>query len=454
MSEAVVSKATIQLEAQQAKLDRDLDEAERKAKSSGEKMENSLSLGGLANKLLGAFAALGAAEASFKGVGAAASIMRGDVEAAEGAIRSIPFGVGPAVGALIDLHRVLNQDTEATARLRAEWLELGRTVGDTQPFDSALEFLDKIQRDIAELTTGTKQDPLFAEFQVHRRELDDQVAALATLRIELERYVSESEQANVRLEKLDLANSVRALRDGELGRGALGLLGVSTFSFGIADDLTQMNLLVDALREAGITATTSDKAFEQIESTIEGINQQARELEQQVGRLGNLRREQEAEEARAREREQQILALEREDAFEQAARRRIALLEEESQFEKERMRIRFELEDRLANNSSIIARRLIREEAELRLRAVDERFEAEVKRAAGIFAPGFHERGRERERDLRASTFTTEEFTRLTGGGAGGGRQEVRDPEVKRAIEEVRDAVLRAVNNPGIGVFG
>lgn len=132
MSDSVISKLSIEVEAQQSKLDRDLDQVEKKAKSAGAKAEESLSLGGVASKLVGVFAALGAVEAGFRGLTAITAVLDGDLAGALESLERMPFGIGPAIGAARDFFEVISGSREEAERLAAEWAKVAGEINNAQ----------------------------------------------------------------------------------------------------------------------------------------------------------------------------------------------------------------------------------------------------------------------------------------------------------------------------------
>lgn len=132
MANNVLSTLSIQLEAQQQKLDRDLDQAENKAKRSGEKMEGSLSLGGAASGLLKAFALLGGIEAGFRGITAFSELLDGDLASALDSIERMPFGIGPVVGAARDFFETVTGSREEAERLAKEWGKVAQNIKTVQ----------------------------------------------------------------------------------------------------------------------------------------------------------------------------------------------------------------------------------------------------------------------------------------------------------------------------------
>lgn len=166
MSDSVISKLSIEVEAQQSKLDRDLDQVEKKAKSAGAKAEESLSLGGVASKLVGVFAALGTVEAGFKALTGVTKLFSGDLEGALDTIEQMPFGIGPAIGAARDFFEVISGSREEAERLAAEWAKVATGIQNAQAKidafkksqdESGLSDTDKLNLDIAEANEQNRQ---------------------------------------------------------------------------------------------------------------------------------------------------------------------------------------------------------------------------------------------------------------------------------------------------------
>ncbi len=160
MSESLLSTLSIEIEARQAKLDRDLDQAERKAKQTGEKMEGSLSLGGVADKMVKVFAALGTIEAGFKGLTSLTQMFSGDMESALDTLESLPFGMGPVIAAGRDFFEVISGSRAETERLAAEWAKVASEINNAQANvekliesqqEEELSPLQKSNRDINEI---------------------------------------------------------------------------------------------------------------------------------------------------------------------------------------------------------------------------------------------------------------------------------------------------------------
>ena len=139
MSDTTLSVLSIKLEAQQSKLDRDLDQAESKAKRSGQKMEGSLSLSNAASGLVKVFAALGTIESGFKAITGVVQALDGDLSGALDTIETMPFGIGPAIAAARDFFEVISGSRKEAERLAAEWAKV------TSQIREAESLVDKLK---------------------------------------------------------------------------------------------------------------------------------------------------------------------------------------------------------------------------------------------------------------------------------------------------------------------
>lgn len=423
-----LSTFTIDLEAKQNKLDRGLDEAEKKAKRSGDKMEKSLSLGGLAKTMLNVVAAAGAVEAGFRVAGAASAAFQGDTEAMEQSLRSIPGGVGAAIGAMMDLHDILDQQGEAARATIDAWNELGSTISDTATNERAASLIEDLEQKLAKLQ-GMDVGPDEMRVRKSTRAIQEQVDAVNGLTVELGKLVESSGGQAIALEKPNLENTLKALKNFEFGKALSGTVNLATPSLGEFDRLAQFEAVIDALREAGIEAKTSTGAFAALQDRFEELKSQSSELESALDELQDAQ----------------------EKADTQERRRRIELLREENDFERRLMELKFEEQDQLAEASSDKTKKLIREEFDLRRQQAEqeqaerERQEREriermqdARRARSERIEEFEDRQSQRDRFVEGRGIETAEFSRTVfQGGQMGNVQEVKDPEALNELNQV-----------------
>jgi len=170
VSDGVLSVLSIELEAKQGKLDRDLDRAEQKAKGAGEKMEGSLSLSKVAAGMVGVLAALGTIEAGFKSLTGVTQLFKGDIEGAFEAFEQIPLGIGPAIGAARDFFEVVSGSREEAERLAEEWKKVAGEINNAQ---AEVEALIEAQADAGktDIDRSNERAQRFNELMRERRDL-------------------------------------------------------------------------------------------------------------------------------------------------------------------------------------------------------------------------------------------------------------------------------------------
>lgn len=404
MSDSVLSKLTVELEARQAKLDRDLDEAEGKAKRSGERMEESLSLGGLAAKLVGAFAALGAVEGSLRSIDGVVKLMEGNAAGALEAFERMPFGIGPAVQAGHDLYDTLTGSREESERIVAAFANLPDLIRTSQAEAASL----------AQLLAGagTRDQQAVAGINQRSSEINEQLLALDKVIGQLNRFASDRASGG-------------------------GFGGGPEFGATSLDDAP--SAIREALEEAGIAARTVGDALRKL-----------RDERQFLLSLGLANRERGLEDLRAQALEQRN---------QQADRRNAA----RNPFEAERQALEREFGELIKGALSDALARELEQELEKRLREVTQR-ERQAIRDSRFFDLEYRDgqaRRREerldrptpREPDPTVRTFSAEEFSRLIGGGTGK-KQEVEDRQGNGLLNQIRDLIQRSINTPSTPTFG
>jgi len=110
MARGEVGKIRVSVETRLNKLEAGLRQAEKRVEKSASRMAESGRKAGAAftDKLAKGFAMLAGIESAAKAVTAVSQAMRGDMEALDQTLRSIPAGIGPVIGALIDMHDELS----------------------------------------------------------------------------------------------------------------------------------------------------------------------------------------------------------------------------------------------------------------------------------------------------------------------------------------------------------
>ncbi|MEM6504802.1 MAG: hypothetical protein AAF711_04985 [Planctomycetota bacterium] len=172
-----LSRMSIRLEANDAQLNQELDQAERRAQRSGKKMEGDLSLGGAASGLVKIFAALGTIEAGFRSLTGASQLFAGDAEAALDSFERIPFGIGPAIAAAHDFFEVISGSREEAERLADEWGEVVNKIIEAQ------NEVDKLAADQADAdkTPLDKSNDRTARLNELNREYTEFINKLSTM---------------------------------------------------------------------------------------------------------------------------------------------------------------------------------------------------------------------------------------------------------------------------------
>lgn len=405
MADSVLSKLSVQIEAEQARLDRDLDQAERKAKKSGDKIEESLSLGGVASKLLAAFAALGAIEAGFKGITSVTQVLAGDLQSALDTIETLPFGLGPAIGAARDFFEVISGSREEAERLAAEWAKVAEEIKGAQ---SEIDALAKAQQ---EADTSAVDS-----IEQRRQRVQDAINQYTDLINQLKAFDA-AQRSGLRFE------------GGEQGPTAVrGFAGA------------------DVLKQIGIEAEDVDQAIRELRERIEkGLKTGTRAtledfLDFEASKKSrtddvNLQRRREQLQADGRD-----IALARLDALEE---RRKALIQAQSDLEREAIEDLYQ--ERLKR---------IDDELAARKRAQEEAFEDERRRAfeqsqrrVEQFKREQEQRAREakaeaeqakRDSFIRAQGFGADEFLRTSfEAGTVGKPQEVKDPAALQELQQI-----------------
>lgn len=430
MADAPLSRASIELEADQSRLDRGLDEAEKKTKRSGEQMERNLdvkvratgdAMGGASRAMersadqlsraessldksakaletIGKVAAIGAAlegglhaiEGSVSLVKAASAAARDDwaaaaaaIESASASLRSVPvagqaFGIGNAIGEWVfgdraDAQRIRERGAQAEARLQQH---LAKNAA--------------IQRQLAQLERRFSS-------------VDDRFGnelALASASPNERGLVAVEQRNNARIEEL----------------------------------VGQRRAFIELAEAIGKSADEIDAMMPDYDRALHAARQLG-EIERQNA-INAVQARQQAEDQAQRER---VIAARREEAERRLAiRDRIALLEARDQRERELLREQQRLRDAIEDTPGLWDRALLLRESSLRHREIEMSHMPDI-----------------REPDFRAMGFSAEEFRRLLPGGlGGGGKQKVEDEGLKRVAEQIHSAVLRGVNSARGAVFG
>ncbi|MEM6259673.1 MAG: hypothetical protein AAGI37_15445 [Planctomycetota bacterium] len=411
MSDSVLSKLSIQFEADQARLDRGLDQAESKAKRSGQKMEESLSLGGVASKLVAAFAALGTVEAGFRALAGVTQILDGDLQGALESIERMPFGIGPAVGAARDFCEVVSGSREEAERLKEEWSGI---IDNIRGAIDAVEELKNKQR------SEDSNDPL-ADTNARSSDINRGIVANNRLIRELSQLQAESR---------------------------------SGFRFGDSDRLQEQVDLTDEwvarLKEIKIEAKTAGEAIEELrrrnaEAFRVGIRGAAEDRErlraELESRTGAIRATTAREQMQANGQEVELARFNAQlDRDKQLAEARSQAETDaiNRQYEIRLSLIQREVEER-ARLEAEAEREHVQRLEEQRLRSL-ERSRREQERQAQVMAREAEQR--EHDRRVEAQAIAAEEFIRTNfGGGRLGQKQEVKDEEALRELQQLNENV-------------
>lgn len=429
MSGSVISKLSIEVEAQQSKLDRDLDQVEKKAKSTGSKAEESLSLGGVASKLVGVFAALGTIEAGFRGLTSITSLLDGDLAGALDSLERMPFGIGPAVGAARDFFEVISGSREQAEQLASEWAKVAGEINNAQNEVKALiEAQANAGKD--DIDRSNDRASRFNELLRERTKLINEIADVQA------REASSTFQFGER----DPDAAFAKAGDTELSDELQQKLKDIGFEAKTATEaINQLRAANDEAFSAGIAARMDD---------MRAALQRVADIEQQT-RVDNLQSQGTSRDADLdikrikveQDRDKQLVdarsALEKKSIQEQfelrmrliedeAAARRQA--DQDAAFERERQA--FQENQRL--------RELAEQRAERELKLAEEKQKKAAEQA-------------ERDRFIEGKGMAADEFLRTNfAGGEAGKVQEVKDPEAVGALNEanaILDQIARNTKN-------
>lgn len=184
-----VAKATVRYEGDLT----DLEAANRKAKASVKETAKDIDkstekvssgFGKIGEKAIKVFAVLGFVEAGLKATDAALKLFTGDLDGAADALKTLPFGIGPAVGALelllgtIDgTNEALGESTERLKEITEQSAKLDRATAILQKIESERTRFGKTPQEIAAINiTKETKDRVKALEDVGRTEREIRLA--------------------------------------------------------------------------------------------------------------------------------------------------------------------------------------------------------------------------------------------------------------------------------------
>ncbi|MGB0970429.1 MAG: hypothetical protein ACPGVG_05635 [Mycobacterium sp.] len=425
MSDSTISKMSVELEADQSRLDRDLEQSEEKTKASGKRMEEDLSLSGAAKGLLGALAAVGALEAGLRGAVGVVELFKGNTKEALEAFERMPFGIGGAVSAGKDLINVLSGAAEQSEQIAADFASLPSLVKAAQGEIASLQ-------ELLASPLGRNEQAL-APANERTTRLNEQLAGLTDIINKLNRVEADRlSGTRDRFGEFDPASVRNIALFGPAG--AIASDPAPGFGDGRIEDLPEG--LRQALEEAGVAGKTIGDAVQQL-----------REERDDLFRLGVDANNQAIDRVREIERDQTNAV----------ARRGIDAADP---FQAQRNALEDEFNKRLATAVTDEVADRLREEFERGLDKIDEA-QRQFNREQRGFDLELGERRREafeREVEQKApaipstQSFSAEEFLRTRG--FGGQKQEVTDPEATGILGTIRDLMQQARDTPHTASFG
>lgn len=186
---APLGEIAVDIEARLGKLDSKLKEGLRKSERFAKEAEkkSTFNLGGFEAVAKG-FAGLAAVETTLKGLTALTAAMEGDLNSVDRVVRSLPLGLGPAIGAALDFKNAMTGAADQAARAAeiAADLKKGRSV-QNQRFDNAQALIREFGGSLSDLRLSdsidrqddlAKQMTLLAnETNKRMREIDASVAS-------------------------------------------------------------------------------------------------------------------------------------------------------------------------------------------------------------------------------------------------------------------------------------